>query len=417
MSNSFIRTTLTYNLPEKDRFSFWSYLDNNKDLFIACEILNEEGKEIQFPPPHFQLGRCSDTVQLKRRGFVILDLPPFTRRLFNVLEESGSHALGLNVVATISDVYSRELEIQSASGAPRKVLVGGFQDQTSQRRTEVLSKTPGTFYIVPSHAERPLVSRNPFFYQDESRSFFIAPRGKYAGGFAGPIDDLTMEPNTTHLELPDIITLGVARSLIALGTGTASAPQMAPALMLPAHWETSLFHFENFYHPYVCLLIEQLNRHGIDGILRPDPEQEPPPRRLLVKELRRQGKSESFFNDMYVPNDESVVNVYKLSDNEKTQAGPLEEFDFSYGGAYSIYNWELFFHAPFMLAKRLSANQRFAEAHRWFHYIFDPTNITIRTLARTSLADQTVLRAWHRQINRASDAAAQIERFEQEATR
>ena len=55
--------------------------------------------------------------------------------------------------------------------------------------------------------------------------------------------------------------------------------------------------------------------------------------------------------------------------------GQFEEFDFSYGGAYSIYNWELFFHAPFMLAKRLSANQRFVEAHLWFHYIFDPTYV------------------------------------------
>ena len=26
-----------------------------------------------------------------------------------------------------------------------------------------------------------------------------------------------------------------------------------------------------------------------------------------------------------------------------------------------------------MLAKRLSSNQQFAEAHKWFHYIFDPT--------------------------------------------
>ena len=48
--------------------------------------------------------------------------------------------------------------------------------------------------------------------------------------------------------------------------------------------------------------------------------------------------------------------------------------DFSQYGAYSIYNWEIFFHAPFMVACKLSQNQRFEEAMQWFHYVFDPTN-------------------------------------------
>jgi hypothetical protein len=53
---------------------------------------------------------------------------------------------------------------------------------------------------------------------------------------------------------------------------------------------------------------------------------------------------------------------------------PRHDVDFSYGGAYSLYNWELFFHAPMILASRLSQNQRFAEAMQWYHYIFNPTD-------------------------------------------
>lgn len=53
---------------------------------------------------------------------------------------------------------------------------------------------------------------------------------------------------------------------------------------------------------------------------------------------------------------------------------PRHDVDFSYGGAYSLYNWELFFHAPMILAGRLSQNQRFEEAMRWYHYIFNPTD-------------------------------------------
>ena len=59
-----------------------------------------------------------------------------------------------------------------------------------------------------------------------------------------------------------------------------------------------------------------------------------------------------------------------------SQPYPKEDVDFEYGGGYSQYNWELFFHTPLMIADRLSKNQRFEEAQKWFHYIFDPTDTT-----------------------------------------
>ncbi|MDX2212460.1 MAG: LamG-like jellyroll fold domain-containing protein [Oculatellaceae cyanobacterium bins.114] len=48
-----------------------------------------------------------------------------------------------------------------------------------------------------------------------------------------------------------------------------------------------------------------------------------------------------------------------------------ETIDFN--GAYGVYYWEIFFHIPFLIANRLNANQNFADAQRWYHYIFDPT--------------------------------------------
>lgn len=53
---------------------------------------------------------------------------------------------------------------------------------------------------------------------------------------------------------------------------------------------------------------------------------------------------------------------------------PVKDLDFTSSGAYSIYNWELFFHVPLIIAIHLSKNQRFAESQRWFHYLFDPTD-------------------------------------------
>jgi hypothetical protein len=40
---------------------------------------------------------------------------------------------------------------------------------------------------------------------------------------------------------------------------------------------------------------------------------------------------------------------------------------------YAGYDWELFFHAPMLIAHALATHQRYGEALRWLHTIFDPT--------------------------------------------
>jgi hypothetical protein len=70
---------------------------------------------------------------------------------------------------------------------------------------------------------------------------------------------------------------------------------------------------------------------------------------------------DDFFKNLYDPSD-LVEEPY-----------PVKELDFSISGAYAVYNWELFYHVPLTIAINLSKNQRFEEAQRWFHYIFDPT--------------------------------------------
>lgn len=40
--------------------------------------------------------------------------------------------------------------------------------------------------------------------------------------------------------------------------------------------------------------------------------------------------------------------------------------------SYSLYNWELFFHIPVMIADALSKAQQFEESMKWFHYVFNP---------------------------------------------
>jgi hypothetical protein len=66
--------------------------------------------------------------------------------------------------------------------------------------------------------------------------------------------------------------------------------------------------------------------------------------------------------------------LYSPDAKDVQQPYPVNSLDFTIGGAYSTYNWELFFHAPLLIATHLSQNQKFQDAQNWFHYIFNPTD-------------------------------------------
>ncbi|ROO87121.1 hemopexin [Actinocorallia herbida] len=44
-----------------------------------------------------------------------------------------------------------------------------------------------------------------------------------------------------------------------------------------------------------------------------------------------------------------------------------------FDSANGVYYWEIFFHAPLLIAQALNSAQRFDEARRWYSHVFDPT--------------------------------------------
>jgi len=104
--------------------------------------------------------------------------------------------------------------------------------------------------------------------------------------------------------------------------------------------------FSTFYHPHVKNFVRELNRSGVPGVLR--------------RRLQEAGDLISF--QTYQPTPAVIGD------------SPEGIVDFAYGSPYAQYNWELFFHLPIHIACRLSADQRFEEARKWFHYVFDPTS-------------------------------------------
>lgn len=51
---------------------------------------------------------------------------------------------------------------------------------------------------------------------------------------------------------------------------------------------------------------------------------------------------------------------------------PNEEFDFDHQGAYAVYNWEVFYHIPLLIASHFQEQREFDAAQQWFHLIFNP---------------------------------------------
>jgi hypothetical protein len=55
-------------------------------------------------------------------------------------------------------------------------------------------------------------------------------------------------------------------------------------------------------------------------------------------------------------------------------APPQEIIDnINFGDAFGQYKWEIFFHIPFLIANQLNKSQKYKEAQKWYHYIFNPT--------------------------------------------
>jgi Tc toxin complex TcA C-terminal TcB-binding domain len=120
------------------------------------------------------------------------------------------------------------------------------------------------------------------------------------------------------------------------------------ANLLPASRSDTVspgYEFSNFFHPFVGDLINKLNQTSVAGMLDPN----------FLDGLRQ------------------TYTLADYPDIDPAAAMDVKQIDLSVSGPYANYNWELLYHIPVMVAVHLSNNQRFAEAQKWFHYVFDPT--------------------------------------------
>jgi hypothetical protein len=199
----------------------------------------------------------------------------------------------------------------------------------------------------------------PFFFEDRNRVYSLVPgwfakeRVEGAGQIAFtasdliPIfDDLWARIVYAHRETigKGAPPIDFVKALLADTDFVADARKLADIV----RGQRFGYRVDNAFHPLVCFFRSTLNEKGLPGLLTRDVQ------------LKTTG-----FNFAAPAGYDPTALVVKPH--------PVEDVDFRKEGAYAGYNWELFFHLPFSIAVKLSKNQRFEEAMRWFHFVFDPT--------------------------------------------
>jgi receptor-binding and translocation channel-forming TcA subunit of Tc toxin/ABC toxin-like protein/neuraminidase-like protein len=278
----------------------------------------------------------------------------------------------------------------------------------------VLAKTGrGQFRLVaPGNFSRyPL--EGDFFFQDRVNTFYVYPQIEYRygdivqdnGASIGKADDIwkiyyqppVQKPDpigplvNPALSMPFEVIGGLSQPQVLSGAGRLPAPQMKiearrtargsldtaiePSIPMKAtglsfeyndstvfqkepqfstggilrsrYRSVELLKFETHFHHHVRDFLKALEVDGVDG--------------FMVRALQSDADTMNFVGK-YSP--QSIVDT----------PYPDNTVDFDFGAGYSCYNWELFFHVPMLIASRLHRDQRFEDAQRWYHYIFDPTN-------------------------------------------
>jgi hypothetical protein len=227
----------------------------------------------------------------------------------------------------------------------------------------VLARIPAAYRVVYPHqienGQLPDSFRYfffPFFFEDNRRTYFALPSGGKAATSRFPPEtfgntDVMLALTYTYLNAPmnwqpaDV----VEADALDLKLKPQDGGQNASFQMQVANFEQ--LRFSSFWRPYFRSFVKSLESRGLPGLLTLDNQK--------LKADQRPG---SFFKNHYNPTD--WVALGRL---------PRYEVDFTIEGAYAPYNWELFFHAPFLVACHLSRNGQYEDAQRWFHFIFNPT--------------------------------------------
>lgn len=163
------------------------------------------------------------------------------------------------------------------------------------------------------------------------------------------------------------------KSLFALHTGRASEPGLTDEVVQVAQFQT-------FHHPLIQTLQDRLSAYGPAGLMTRETEALPVADDRYYSGYYYNYYGGSLYLGYHIAGDTRAWwTTQRMFAAEHNPSGstvkapyPLPTVEFAYGSSFGIYNWELFFHLPMLIADRLSQDLKFEEAMKWLHYVFDP---------------------------------------------
>lgn len=230
----------------------------------------------------------------------------------------------------------------------------------------------------------------------------VITNGTASGGSAQETHPANVPFTTTLYLIQGLGGTSTPPTAVVNAPGYTSVPFTFSVIVPPKGIE---MRFASYSHFHVAEFVKSLNRSGIDGLL------------TLANQQLTDAQSNPFSQRYYPSN--QVAGTYPIE-----APYPVEDVDFQQSGAYSLYNWELFFHIPLMIAQKLSSNQRFEEALHWFQYIFNPAvsgtsvqlpNAYWRTLPfnQNNKASQRIQDLLKQLDSGSADLVAQVENWRQ----
>ncbi|GAA3938409.1 neuraminidase-like domain-containing protein [Actinoplanes auranticolor] len=219
----------------------------------------------------------------------------------------------------------------------------------------ILARTPGPYQLSVPRDVSVSGGSTPKIVDESSaaaigRTLFVERAGNGTPtGRPAAAGDLPPTLNSLRLALTGKPLPMVTSSRPGPG-GTGWVPDLIEPADDPAGWS-----FRSFWHPHATGFLRVLESRGTPRLLRFENQ------------------------ELTTGSDLDTAEVDFFASYQPTQSvslpWPRADVDFSVDGAYADYNWELFFHAPLLIAQRLSEAGRFEEAERWFRFLFDPTKL------------------------------------------
>lgn len=199
--------------------------------------------------------------------------------------------------------------------------------------TAILNYTPGRFRIIPTNLSMIPVGDEdetedlPFFYMDGRRTFFVLSVPKDG-------DVNTSQKNyrfelLSHSLVDDFYRRYRDGGLKWLYTRETQA--------LPI--SDSYYYSYSYYNYYFSVYLGY----------------------YMAGDWQAWDLGQNIFRFNYRPDKNGVDGPY-----------PAPMVDFVWGGANAMYNWELFFYVPMLIAEKMLAEQNFEEALLWLQLVFDP---------------------------------------------